>query len=453
MKQIDEIDDVLPITPSRLKPLLEPVQAFFSAESAGGIMLMLATAIALIIANSPFGDAYSHFWHSYLTLSFGSHSFKLSAEHWVNDGLMVIFFLLVGLEIKRELMVGELSSVRKAALPVAAALGGMLIPAGIYALINIPYAGHGGTHGWGIPMATDIAFAVGIVAIVGRSLPTSMKILLLAIAIVDDLGAVMVIAVFYTSSINPVGLGIAGGFLFALVALNMLRVHHPAPYILLGVGLWLGTLISGIHATIAGVLLAFTIPVTRQIQEVPYLEYMRRMLSVFERDAKGIPDHITHTQSHALQAMAVASGAVQTPLARIEHVLLKPVNLLIVPLFAFANAGVDLRGGVTEALSSPVTYGVLFGLVLGKPVGVLLASLAAVKLNFASLPAGANYRHLLAISLLCGIGFTMSLFVASLAFPGQEQLLAAAKLGILGASLVSAVAGAIVLMMPSKARV
>jgi NhaA family Na+:H+ antiporter len=382
-------------------------------------------------------------------IRFGEHEFNLSLAHWVNDGLMVIFFLLVGLEIKRELLIGELASPRQAALPIAAAIGGMAAPALVYFAFN---AGGAGKGGWGIPMATDIAFAVGVLALVGRNVSTSVKVFLLAVAIVDDLGAVLVIAIFYTSKISVPALAVAGSFLLALALLNVMRVHRPLPYMLLGLGLWAATLASGIHATIAGVLLAFTIPASRRIEEQPYLEYVRKMLDEFARDATVVPDRITDAQSHALHAMQEASEAVQTSLARVEHALLRPVTVLIVPLFALANAGVDLRSAGGAAFSSPVMWGVLLGLVVGKPVGVLLASWAAIKTGLAALPDGGNWRQVIGVSALCGIGFTMSLFVGNLAFPGQEHLLAAAKVGILAASVVAGVAGGAIMGLGSGGR-
>jgi len=423
---------------------LRPVHAFLSAESAGGILLMVSAVAALIWANSPWGDAYRHVWHAKVTLGVGDFRHVMSVEHWVNDGLMAVFFLLVGLEIKRELLMGELASVRRAALPVAAAVGGMVVPAGIYAALN---AGGPGAPGWGIPMATDIAFAVGVLVLVGRHVPTSVKVFLLAVAIVDDLGAVLVIALFYTSGVKVGALAVAGAFLAALVGLNVLRVHRPLPYLLLGAGLWAATLASGVHATVAGVLLAFTIPATRTIAEGSYLAYMRKTLGQFERDSVATPDQITHDQSHAIKAMEEVSQAVQTPLARVEHALLRPVNFLVVPLFALANAGVDLRGtgiGGGGSLGSPVAWGVLVGLVVGKPVGILLASWLAIKTGVAALPAGATWRQLFGVSVLCGIGFPMSLFVGNLAFGGRDDLLAATKVGILLASLVAGVAGGVI---------
>ena len=438
----------LPLSPSKLEPLLRPVHAFLSAESAGGILLMVAAVAALAWANSPWGQSYQDLWHAKFSVGTDRWSYGMSLGHWVNDGLMVLFFLLVGLEIKRELLLGELASLRHASLPIAAAVGGMVVPASIYAALN---AGRPGAPGWGIPMATDIAFAVGVLALVGRSVPISVKIFLLAVAIVDDLGAVLVIAIFYTSDISLGALGAAGLFLLALVLLNLLRVHRPLPYVLLGVGLWGATLLSGIHATIAGVLLAFTIPATRQVEELPFVQYARRMLDEFERDATVVPDKITENQSHAIKAMEEAAQAVQTPLARVEHALLKPVTFVVVPLFALANAGVELRAIDAAVLKSPVLWGVMLGLFLGKPIGVLLASWLAVKSRVASLPEGANWRHVAGVSVLCGIGFTMSLFVGNLAFPSDDDHLVATKLGILIASLLSGVAGGAIIMRAGKA--
>jgi NhaA family Na+:H+ antiporter len=432
-------DDPGPIAPSSLAPILRPLRAFLAAESSGAILLVIATVAALIWANSPLGDRYYHFWHAPISIDVAGRALNMSLAHWVNDGLMVLFFLLVGLEIKRELLIGELASARRAALPLAAAIGGMVVPALFYALLN---ARRPGSHGWGAPMATDIAFALGVLSLIGRSVPTSVKVFLLAIAIVDDLGAVLVIAFFYSGEISLLALAAGGAFLVCLIALNFLHVHRPLPYLLLGLGLWIATLHSGLHATIAGVLLAFTIPATRQMEERPYVGYMRDLLDHFEREILIDPARITAEQSHVLSAVARASQSVQTSLARVEHALLKPVNFLVVPLFALANAGVDLRGAGLDALGSRITWGVIIGLLIGKPLGVLLATFAALRLG-GTLPAGASVRLIVGISLLCGIGFTMSLFVANLAFPGRDAHLAESKIGILAGSLVCGVLGAL----------
>jgi NhaA family Na+:H+ antiporter len=439
----------IPLRPSKLEPLLRPVHAFLSAESAGGIVLMVAAVAALVWANSSWAHGYHSFWHTKLSVGTDGWSHSMSLEHWVNDGLMVLFFLLVGLEIKRELLLGELSSFKHASLPIAAAVGGMVAPALIYLAFN---AGGPGAAGWGIPMATDIAFAVGVLALVGRAVPVSVKVFLLAVAIVDDLGAVLVIAFFYTGNISVAALAVAGPFLLALVLLNLVGVHRPLPYVLLGIGLWAATLLSGVHATLAGVLLAFTIPATRQIEELPFVAYARQMLDQFERDAAASPDKISDDQSHALKAMEEAAQAVQTPLARVEHALLKPVSFVIVPMFALANAGVDLRSGGMSGLNSPVLWGVLLGLLIGKPLGILLASWLAVKSRLASLPDGATWRHVAGVSVLCGIGFTMSLFVANLAFPSQQDHLVATKLGILIASVLAGVAGGLLILLAGRSQ-
>jgi Na+:H+ antiporter, NhaA family len=431
-----------PLEPSRLAPLLHPISAFFAAESAGGILLIISAVAALVWANSPWASSYHDFWHLEIALDAGGFQFSTSLEHIVNDGLMVVFFLLVGLEIKRELLLGELASFRKASLPVAAAIGGMVVPALLYLLVDF----HGnGAAGWGIPTATDIAFVAGILTLVGRSLPPSLKVFVLAVAIVDDLGAVLVIAIFYTSHVSVMAITFAALFFAALMLLNVLRVHHTLPYIVLGVGLWAATLCSGIHATIAGILLALAIPATRQIEEAPYVDYMRKRLERFAREAEAVPTKITENQSRALKSMEIASQAVQTPLARVEHALLKPVNFVIVPLFALANGGVNVRSAGAAAFTNLVTWGVLLGLLIGKPLGIMLASWIATKSKIASLPEGANWHQIAGVSVLCGIGFTMSLFIANLAFVGAEELLSDAKIGILAASLICGIVGALMI--------
>ena len=443
------VDQLIPPTP--LSPWLRPIQTFLRTEAAGGLILLACAVAAMVWANSPWGDGYFRLWHTYIGVGVPDSPLylKLSLAHWINDGLMVVFFLLVGLEIKRELLFGELASPRRAALPIAAALGGMVVPASIYTLVNL-----GGSHpeamnGWGIPMATDIAFAVGVLALVGNRVPLSLKVFLLAIAIVDDLGAVLVIALFYTESVSLTALGAAAVCLAVLVALNLLRVQAPLMYLVVGVFLWLATLASGVHATVAGVLLAMAIPGRRLVEERPYLEYARQMLDQFARDTEAFTDRLTTRQSHALHALEQASQAVQAPLARVEHALLGPVNFVIMPLFALANAGVAIGGDVAAVAAHPVTLGVALGLAFGKPIGVVGFSLLAVGLGLATKPRDGTWKQIVGISLLCGIGFTMSLFIANLAFPGDHggasPLLDHAKLGTLGGSLVMGVLGFIVL--------
>jgi NhaA family Na+:H+ antiporter len=375
-----------------------PFERFFRGEAAGGIVLLVCTAVALVWANSPWSSAYAAILHHPLRLGGSQFMLELSVHEWINDGLMAVFFFLVGLEIKREMLVGELASMRQAALPIAGAIGGMVIPALIYAAIN---ASGAGARGWGMPMATDIAFALGVVALLGPRVPLALRVFLAAVAIVDDIGAVLVIAIFYTVSIASMGLVVAGVLLALLVVLNWSRVRNPIPYVLVGILLWIAVLLSGIHATIAGVLLAFTIPArTAKPKETPLLE-------------------------------------------RLEHVLHAPVAFLIVPLFALANAGVRL-GGASGSHSISIMSGVALGLVLGKPLGITLAAWLAVRARLAVLPAGVSWRLLSAVSCLGGIGFTMSLFVGALAF-SDRALLDSAKLGVLLASGVAAAIGWIML--------
>jgi NhaA family Na+:H+ antiporter len=375
---------------------LSTIRRLLQAEAAGGYVLMAAAALAMIVANSALSEDYFHSLH----LDFAG----MSLLHWVNDGLMALFFLLVGLEIKRELIDGEMSSWPRRILPGAAALGGMVMPALIYLAINRNQPAN--LDGWAIPAATDIAFALGVLALLGNRVPTSLKLLLTAIAIIDDLGAILIIAIAYTDSLNLAALGAAAAGLAVLVALNRRGVQSLLPYLLIGTGIWFAVLQSGIHATLAGVAVAFTIPL---------------------RDSGSAPE------DHG------------SPLLRLEHALAPFTAFLIVPIFGFANAGVDLRGmGLADAVA-PVPLGVALGLLIGKQLGVFGAIATLVKLNLADLPAGADWWQVWGLSLLCGIGFTMSLFIAALAFGEGTSQDAAAKLGILGGSILSAVAGWLVL--------
>jgi NhaA family Na+:H+ antiporter len=404
---------------------------------------MACTLLALGIANSPFGEAYEHFWHTYVGFTFGEISLKNSLLHWVNDGLMVVFFFLVGLEIKRELLVGELASVRKAALPFMAALGGMIVPAGIYAALN---AGTPAISGWGVPMATDIAFALGVLALLGRGVPTGLFVFLAALAIVDDLGAVLVIAVFYTEQIHWIALGMGGAFFAGMILLNVAGVRSPIPYALLGVATWLAFLQSGVHATIAGVLAAMAIPVRTVLDPDHFLESSREILDHFESASENAkePVIVNEQRSASVVALEDACERVQTPLQRLEHGLLPWVTFLILPIFALGNAGVPLGGDVLSALASPLSLGIILGLVLGKQVGITLFSWIAVKVGLAALPEGVTWRHIYGTSWLAGIGFTMSLFIAMLAF-GEGQALTDAKTAILVASLIAGVIGYLLL--------
>jgi NhaA family Na+:H+ antiporter len=393
---------------------------------------MACTAIALAWANSPWAEVYFHLWETEITIGITE-----SAHHWINDGLMAVFFLLVGLEIKRELIVGELASVRHAALPIAAALGGMVVPALLYALVNV---GGPGADGWGIPMATDIAFALAVLTLLGPRVPIGLKVFLTALAIVDDMGAVLVIALFYTSSINLVAIAVAAIAVGALLLLNRAGVRDLGAYLLLGLVLWGALLSSGIHATIAGVILALTIPSRTRINAAEFSARARKLLDDFDRSETGDLLVLTSKgQQEAIYGLDLASNNAVAPLLRLEHNLHALVGYMIMPLFALANAGVALEGA-GSMLGNPVTLGVVMGLLVGKPAGVMLFSWLAIRFGVGHLPGGVSWGQLHGASWLAGIGFTMSLFVGSLAF-GEGDLLNAAKLGILAASAVAGVAG------------
>ncbi|HEX6315330.1 MAG TPA: Na+/H+ antiporter NhaA [Gemmatimonadaceae bacterium] len=412
-------------------------QDFLERGTLSGILLIASTVVALLWANSPWADSYLHLWETRISVGPVAAPSTLSLHHWINDGLMAVFFLLVGLEIKRELLVGELASPRQAALPIAAAIGGMVIPAIAYSVINW---GGDGLRGWGIPMATDIAFALGILTLLGPRIPVGLKVFLTALAIVDDMGAVIVIALFYTAAINTTALVAAGTMLIALMVLNRMQVKALAPYLIIGLVLWAALLASGIHATIAGVLLALTVPSRTRINALEFSAEARRLLDQFDLSETGDLVVLTSKgQQEAVYGLDTLSSAVQAPLLRLEHSLHGLVSFLIMPLFALANAGVALTG-IGDVLGEPVTLGVIAGLLLGKPVGVIGFSWLAIRMGVARMPAQVTWRHLQGAACLAGIGFTMSLFVASLAFE-EGGVLVAAKVGILAASVVAAVVG------------
>ena len=415
-----------------------PFQEFFRTEAAGGALLVACASAALVVANSPWADLYHRLLATRVAVTPGGYELSLTVHQWINDGLMAVFFLLVGLEIKREVLAGELASPRQAALPIAAAIGGMVVPALIYALA------HGGgleSRGWAIPMATDIAFALGVLALVAPRAPTGLKIFLAALAIVDDMGAVLVIAIFYTSAIAWGALGSAALILLLLIALNAWGLRSLTPYLVLGVGLWFFVHESGVHATVAGVLLAFTIPTRTRIDAAEFSAQARRLLDDFDRTETG--DRLVLTsrgQQDAIVELGRASDAVTAPFFRMQHALHGFSAFVIMPLFAFTNAGMSLTGSP----GGSVALAVILGLVVGKPLGVTCAALAAVGLRMASLPDGVSWAALHGCAWLAGIGFTMSLFIAALAFDGTP-LLESAKIGVLGASVVSGLVGGIIL--------
>lgn len=428
-----------------LEPLfgrvLSPFERFLRRTTAGGIVLVGTTVVALAAASALGDDAMNAIFERRFVLAAGSAELGLTWRHWVNDGLMALFFLLVGLELKREILVGELSSLRDAALPVIAAAGGMVVPAGIYAALNAggPYAA-----GWGIPTATDIAFAVGILVLLAWRIPRNLIVFLTALAIADDLGAVLVIALFYTREIGWQALGWAAALFAALMLFNRGGIRHPLPYGLAGIGLWGALHASGLHATLAGILLAVAIPARPKRTPAQFggrLEELQAALRE-SRAAEGPEDALRNDRVASIaEAVEHCAEAVLSPLQRMEHALTPWVTFVVIPVFALANAGIDLREVAwRDALSSPVTLGVLLGLAAGKFTGIALFSAIAVRLGLARLPTGVRWRQLLGAAWLGGIGFTMSLFIAQLAFheaAAQEQ----AKLGILLASLVSAAIG------------
>jgi len=375
---------------------------FFESEKTGGLVLVFCTGVSLLIANSSWGDGWLHFWHSHVDLSVGAVPLDYSVEHWVNDGLMAVFFLLVGLEIEREIYIGELADLRNALLPVIAAAGGMLIPAAFHFFFN-----HGRPEqaGFGIPMATDIAFALGVLSLLGNRIPGSVKIFLTALAIIDDLGAILVIAIFYTTHLALGWLAAALGILLLLMVFNKLKINNLVFYILPGILLWYCMFRSGIHATLSGVLLAIVIPFRRQ--------------------------HSTSNPSY-----------------RLQHFLHKPVAFIILPLFALANTGILLAPGWPQTLLSANSLGIAIGLVLGKPLGILLCCWLAIRIGWCRLPEDMTFRHLIGSGLLAGIGFTMSIFITNLAF-SDETHIQNSKIAILTASLLASLLGLIGLSRPS----
>ncbi|MEJ2195047.1 MAG: Na+/H+ antiporter NhaA [Ignavibacteriaceae bacterium] len=432
-----------------IEKLLKPLNEFLHQEASGGILLIIFTVVALAWANSPWFESYHHLWHTNIVLAIGDLiTFDYSIHHWINDGLMVIFFFTVGLEIKRELLVGELSSIQKASLPIAAALGGMIVPAVLYVVFNI---GGEGSGGWGIPMATDIAFVVGIMALLGPRVPLTLKVFVLALAIADDIGAVLVIAIFYTSEIFIWALVLAAVILIILALLNKLGTISLIPYTVLGIILWVAFLKSGVHATIAGILLAFAIPASARYNTKRFSDKTRELLNKFDGTGEH-GENVLSNEGRQTDVMAIEENCkkILTPLQRFEHGLHPWVSYLIIPLFALANAGVTFAGmDIFNAITSPVSLGIIVGLFVGKQLGIFSFSWIAVKLKLGSLPEGVNWKKIYAAGILAGIGFTMSLFIAGLAF-SNETLIDLSKIGVLTGSLLSGIVGYILLKSTIK---
>ena len=410
-------------------------QQFFKTEAAGGLLLFVSASAAMVAANSGWAEAYHGLWATSVTIGAAGHDLSLTVHQWINDGLMAIFFLLVGLEVKREILAGELSSPRQAALPIAAAIGGMVVPMLIYVMAS---GGGIAQRGWAVTMATDIAFALGALSMVAPRAPAGLKIFLAALAIVDDIGAVLVIAHFYTGQIAGQALIMASLCTAVLLVLNRLGIRSLSPYLLTGIALWFFVHESGVHATIAGVVLAMAIPVRTRINAAEYAAQARDLLEAFDRTETGDLSVLTSKgQQEAIFAIGRANLQVLAPLLRLEHALHGLSAFLVMPLFAFSNAGVTLSGLNVDR----VTLAVFLGLTLGKPLGITAASFAAVRSRVAGLPQGVNWRALHGCGWLGGIGFTMSLFIATLAFEGTP-FLASAKVGILTASVFAGLVGA-----------
>ena len=436
------------VNPTKILYLISPFRHFLKKIVTGGFLILSATVVALLWANiAP--HSYHKFWHTQLTISLGALAISKSMLHWIDEALMALFFFTVGLEIKREILIGELSSLKKAALPVAAALGGMIFPAAIYFLFN---SGSDAAHGWGIPMATDIAFALAALSLLRNKVPFGVRIFLSALAIADDIGAVLIIALFYTQTIFWHYLIIAAGFVLALWIINLLGVNKTLPYALLGIGIWFAILGSGIHATVAGVIVAFFIPAKGKYDTGTFLKETQTYLDKIQCQGRTCGHTILLDQTHlnSVQAIELACRNTLTPLQHLEHSLNNWVALLILPTFALANAGVIFDGfDIVTAISHPVSLGVALGLMAGKPLGIFIFTFIASKLMRAPLSKGITWVHILGASMLGGIGFTMSIFIAGISFKNSSYM-ELAKFGIIVGSFISAIMGLSLLYFTQK---
>ena len=429
--------------------ILTPFEEFIHRQTTSGLLLMGTAVLALVLANGPLASAYEHVVHTLIGLNIGSWTLEMSLHHWINDGLMALFFFVVGLELKREMLVGELAKPRNAALPIAAAIGGMLVPALIYFAIN-PEGD--AALGWGIPMATDIAFAIGALALLASRVPKALITFLVALAIVDDLGAVMVIAVFYTDTIALGPLAAAGGLFALLLLFNLGGIRKTMPYFIVAVLLWYALMQSGVHATLAGILGALSVPAVPKYNPERFSEHVRELMQRFDVSHQPGKSIMTNDALRAVvQTLENGVHSVEAPLQRLEHIWHMPVAYLVIPIFALANAGIPLEfGSLGETLTHPVLLGVSLGLVLGKFLGITGFSWLMLKLGVAVLPKDTRFTQIAGVSLLAGIGFTMSIFVAQLGFEGNEEMLLMAKTGILFASLLAGIGGFIWLYLVSK---
>lgn len=413
--------------------ITKTIQKLLKTEATGGVLLLVAALAAMIIANSSLHEWYEHLIHAKISI----FNMKESVHFWVNDALMVVFFFVVGLEIKRELLVGELSTPRKAMLPVVGAVGGMIVPIIIFFILNGDKPGH---EGWGIPMATDIAFAIGILSLLGKRVPLSLKVFLVAFAIVDDMGAVIVIAVFYSGQIGWLALGLAAALLLGLFVLGKMGINNRILFLAIAILVWYLFLQSGVHATIAGVLLALTLPLKQKISPKEYMDKVKSEVEHFKDSFKDDQKALNHHQLESLDKVNKLSTQVNNPLQWFEHNLHQITMLIIMPIFAFVNAGVYV-GGIEGSLFQGVTLSIMAGLIIGKLIGVFSFSWISIKLKLASLPDKSRMIDLVGVALLGGVGFTMSLFIANLSFDAGTVILDEAKIGILMASGISAVLG------------
>ncbi len=428
--------------------IITPFEKFVHHESSSAFVLAAATLLALILANTAYYGIYTELTHTKVGFSIGSISLYKSMHHWVNDGLMALFFFVIGLELKREILIGELSSMKKAALPIFAGAGGMLVPAAIFYLFNAN--GHG-INGWAIPMATDIAFAIGIMVMLGNRIPRSLMAFLVALAIADDLGAVTVIALFYTENLNIAGLLLSALFVLILLGFNRAGLRNPIPYFLIAIGLWFAMLHSGVHATLAGVIGAMTIPCRQKLDANLFGEKAEELLSKFNSSKQVDDNFSTNSVMRSItNELEEKLKEVMTPLHRLEHLWHVPVAFIVIPIFAFFNAGVPMEPSAINENTAPVFFGIIGGLVFGKLIGIVAFSWLAIKFKLAQLPTNTQFSHIIGTAFLAGIGFTMSIFIAQLAFGGDEELLQAAKMGIIAASILAGSTGYAILWYLGK---
>ncbi|HET9942069.1 MAG TPA: Na+/H+ antiporter NhaA [Terriglobia bacterium] len=423
-----------------VKRVLAPVERFLAIEAASGILLMITAAVALLWANSPWRTSYADLWHIPIGFSVGDYAFQRDLHFWINDGLMTIFFFVVGLEIRRELHGGELSELRRAALPVAAAVGGMLVPASIYYFLN---AGRASASGWAVPMATDIAFAVGALALLANRVPPALRVLLLALAVIDDVGAIIVIALFYSATLNGLGFVVFGLGIVCILLLHVLGIRSALAYVAPAVVIWTGAYIAGVHPTLAGVVVGLLTPAIAWYDTAGFLHKIETGIrSLRNHDVSGDRELIPH-----LDALKAANREAVSPVERLQHQLHGWVAFGIMPLFALANAGVPIGQISFDGDALWVFCGVVIGLMFGKPIGILAVSWIAVRLRVAALPTGVGWSHIAVVGMVGGIGFTMALFIAQLAFPAGP-LLETAKIAILCGS---ALAGVLALLFGRQA--